>query len=174
MKLSYKKAFWIVFGIVLVCVSALVSVTLFRNAAKPLSKDVSQTLSFSPLVPDRNSGLKPSNTTLSRTEDGTQLLSYSLVVDTIKLAVSENVQPSQFDEVPEYKNRFLTNVINQYATIQTAGGTIYLGRSEKQNNKQIALILDKGLMVFLNPESELTDQQWRTVGDSLVVDKTIR
>ncbi len=87
------------------------------------------------------------------------------------VTVSEYSQPPEFTEIPEYKNRFLSNVINQYDTVQTSNGTIYLGRATKQDKKQLALMIERGLLVFMSPDKDLANAQWRSIGDQFEIQK---
>ena len=87
------------------------------------------------------------------------------------MTVSEYVQPPQFAEIPEFKQRFLDNAIKQYATVQSANGTIYLGKQVKQDGKQLGILLERGLVVMFNPSSELSQAEWRRLGDQFDIQK---
>ena len=144
------------------------------STTSPVPPEVSSQLEFSPLIIPRDSKqLKTSSYKYSEMEDGTKVLSYIITLpDGKTVTVSEYPQPSQFTDVPEYKDKFLTNVIEQNATVSTASGTISLGRMTKQpDKKQIGVIIDKGLVVFLNPSETLDEKTWRSIGDELVIQK---
>jgi hypothetical protein len=44
----------------------------------------------------------------------------------------------------------------------------------KQNNKQLAVLLERGLIIFMTPSRELDDATWRQIGDSLEIQKKTR
>jgi hypothetical protein len=101
-------------------------------------------------------------------------LSYILSIDDATVTISEYTQPSQFDDVPDFKDKFLENVIQKTTSVSTASGTIILGQQAKQQNKQLAIMLERGLVVFMNPSKTLEQKQWRTIGDALEVIKPSR
>lgn len=100
-----------------------------------------------------------------------QLLTFIVHFNGKAVTVSEYIQPPQFAEITEYKERFLNNVIKQYATVQTSNGTIYLGKQQKQNDKQLGIMLERGLVIMFNPEHDLTQAEWRHLGDQFDVQK---
>ena len=86
------------------------------------------------------------------------------------ITVAEQVQPPQFTDIPEYKDRFLDNVTRRYATVQSSGITVYLTRPPKQA-KQVGIIIDKGLLVFMSANKDLNEDQWRKIADHLELER---
>jgi len=166
----------IILGIVLAAVLIAAGAAGFwyftRPAASSVPEDVRSQLTFSPLViADGTKDYTVSDYKFSIAEGKVQILSFLIHIGSGSVSVSEYVQPNEFTDIPEYKSKFLSNVINQYATVQSSNGTIYLGRAAKQNNKQLAIMIERGLLVFLSPEKELSDAQWRQLGDHLELQK---
>lgn len=171
--MTYKKAFWTIMAVLALIIAALASFLFFKHTSLPLPADVESKLTFSPFVPaNGNKRISISGSTVTKLENGTQLLTYTLRMDDTAITVTQSVQPTQFTDIPQYKEQFLSNIINQYASFQTSNGTIYLGRVVKQNNKQVGIIVERGLLVFLNPNQDLSESQWRTIGDALAVQAT--
>ncbi len=138
----------------------------------PIPASVSNQLDFTPLVVPANlDTIKTTDYKVSTVEDGTQLLSYIIHIDDTTVTVSEYTQPSQFSDVTDFKDKFLENVIQKTTSISTASGTIILGQQAKQQNKQLAIMLERGLVVLMNPSKTLEQKQWRTIGDALDVIK---
>lgn len=147
------------------------------TAVSSLPANIRQNLAFSPLViPKTADEYKASSYKYSTAEDGTDILSYYITTNNDgTVAITQSVQPPAFEEIPDYKSQFLTNTMKQYATVQTSSGTIYLGRAAKQNNRQIAIMLERGLIIFLNPlnaSDELDEKAWRGIGEALEIEKT--
>ena len=110
---------------------------------------------------------------MTKAENNIDILSYSILIDAgPTIRVSEYPQPQEFTDIPEYKDRFLANVAQQYSTVATSEGTIYLGRLARQANKQLGVMLEKGLIVFMSPDRDVTPEQWRALGDQLIIQKT--
>lgn len=142
-----------------------------REAAR-IPAPIRQELAFSPLIVTLdNKDYEATDYKLSEVEDGVQLLSFVVHFQDKKVTVSEYTQPPQFVEITEYRERFLNNVIKQYATVQTANGTIYLGKQQKQNDKQLGIMLERGLVILFNPEENLTQAEWRRLGDQFDIQK---
>ena len=161
--------FWVIGGLLLIGLGFAAWFFLLRDT-NPVPKDIRASLSFSPLVvPTDSSHFKTEQYGLSRAEDDTQILTYTIKGDGFTVKLSEYTQPSEFTEVTEYKERFLTNVVQQKKTIQTANGTIYIGGLSKQNNAEIGVMMENGLLVFMQPSRSLDDTEWRRVGESLEI-----
>lgn len=144
---------------------------LERQAAR-IPASIRQDLTFSPFVVTLdNKEYKVTDYKLATMEDGVQLLSFIVHFEGKSVTASEYVQPPQFNEIPEFKQRFLDNAIQQYATVQTANGTIHLGKQVKQGGKQLGIMLERGLIVMFNPEKELTQAEWRRLGDQFDIQK---
>lgn len=144
---------------------------LEREAAR-IPVTVRQNLTFSPLIVTLdNKDYTATDYRLSEVDGQVQLLSFIVHFGGQKVTVSEYAQPPQFVEITEYRERFLNNVIKQYATVQTANGTIYLGKQQKQNDKQLGIMLERGLIVMFNPEKDLTQAEWRQLGDQFDIQK---
>lgn len=144
---------------------------LERQAARlPIS--MREDLTFSPfLITLDNKNYSATEYKLAEVESGVQLLSFVVHTGSKTVIVSEYIQPPQFAEIPEFKQRFLDNAIQQYATVQTANGTIYLGKQVKQNGKQLGIMLERGLVVMFNPSNELNQAEWRRLGDQFDIQK---
>lgn len=166
-----KAAIWMIVASVLITIGA-VGFWYTTRTPSPIPSEISSQLTFSPLVISKNTdNYSTTDYKFSTAEGKVQILSYLIHLKGSTVSISEYVQPTEFVEIPEYKDRFLTNIIKQYATIQTANGTIYLGRAVKQNDKQLAVMIERGLLVFMSPDKEITEEQWRKLGDKLEIQK---
>lgn len=164
----------VISGAVIIVVGIVAGYFLIPRDKGPIPEDLQPQLSFSPFVlPDKSTGVVATNYRITKAEDDTQILNYTITIDGVNVALSEYTQPPQFTEIPDFKDRFLSDVAQQYATVPTSSGTIYLGRMAKQNNKQLAVMIEKGLLVFMNPDKELDQAQWRHIGDQLEIQKII-
>lgn len=143
------------------------------TSSMPLT--VRDELTFSPLViPNDSERFTASSYKFATVEDGTKLLTFIISGQDVTVTVTEYVQPPEFSEIPEYKTQFLSNVIKQNATVQTANGTMYLGRGVKENDRQLAVMLERGLVIFLTPQDasrELSEATWRELGETLEIEK---
>jgi hypothetical protein len=144
---------------------------LERQAAR-IPATIRNDLTFSPfIITLDNDNYKALDYKLAEVEKGVQLLSFVVTFEDKRITISEYVQPPQFTEIPEFKQRFLDNAIKQKGTVQTANGTLYLGEQVKQDGKQLAIMLERGLIVMFNPETELSPAEWRRLGDQFDIQK---
>ena len=169
---------WVIIIASIVAVALLVAAGFWlARITKPttssLPADIASKLNFSPLVVEATSSAPQTRDyKLSTSEEGVLLLSFIIQLENGRtVTVSEYPQPSQFSDVPDFKDKFLENVIQKSTSVSTAGGVIILGRMAKQENKQMAVMLERGLVVFLVPSAELSEDEWRTIGDSFVLQK---
>ena len=145
----------------------------FSRDDNPIPPALQSQLTFSPFVlPKDSKAYTTTDYEFSPAEGKVQILSYLIHLPDNTIKVSEYVQPPEFTEIPESKDRFLNNA-KQYATVQTSNGTIYLGRFALQNNKQIGIMIERGLLVFMSPDKELSEAQWRNLGDQLEIQKVV-
>lgn len=159
-------------GIVLVATVAFGVYWFGFRHINPIPADVQAQLTFSPMVIPKNaSGYETSDYKFAAVENDVKILSFIITTEDATISVSEYPQPIEFIEIPEYKDRFLTNAINQYSVVPSSNGSIYLGRAAKQDNRQLAIMIERGLLVFMNPDKELTEAQWRGIGDQFEIQK---
>lgn len=159
-------------GLCLIAIVATLNYQHLQRQAARLPVGIRNELTFSPfLITLDNRDYTVTSYKLSEVEKGVQLLTYIVHIEGKSITVSEYVQPPQFTDIPEYKERFLDNVIKRINTVQTANGTIYLGKQVKQNDKQLGIMLERGLIVLFNPEKELTQAEWRRLGDQFDIQK---
>ncbi len=141
---------------------------LMQPNNNPVPASIAPQVSFIPLViPANIKSITTSDYKVSTVEDGTHILTYIMHVANADVTVSEYPQPSQFTDVPDFKSKFLDDVIQQTASLSTSSGTIVLGQMAKQQNKQFAVMLEHGLVVFMTPSESIGQDQWQAIGDTL-------
>ena len=161
--------------VVLVVTAGLVIGYLyFTRDTNPIPNDIRQQLTFSPfVVPSGAADITTSNYAYTAAEDQVYVFSFVVQLPDEKVIISEYIQPPEFTDIPESRERFLTNIAKQYATVPTSNGTIYLGRLSLQDNKQVGILLERGLLVFMNPDNDLDEATWRRLGDQLEIQKVV-
>ena len=163
-----KIIIWTLLGLSLAASGFAVYLYLPRDT-NPIPTSLRSQLTFSPFVLPK--GTKQYTTTdykFLTAEDNVRTLSYVIHTTSGTISVKEQSQPLEFTEIADYKDRFLNNM-KQYDTIQTSNGIIYLGRLALQNNEQMGIMIEKGLLVFMIPNKEMATPQWRVLGDQLQI-----
>jgi hypothetical protein len=145
---------------------------ILKPKQNPVPASISSQIDFTPLViPANVETPTTSDYKISTVEDGNRILTYIIHLDDATVTVSEYPQPSQFVDVPDFKDKFLENVVQQSSSVSTASGAIILGQMAKQQGKQLGVMLERGLVVFMTPSKTLDQKQWRAIGDNLEVIK---
>lgn len=174
---AYPVIKWGLIGVaaVAVVVGGIFGALYLTRDTNPIPGPLRQSLEFAPFtIPLGTPGYTTDTYSQTTSDDGsgTKVFTYQIHgTDGNTIYMSQYIQPSQFIDIPEYKDRFLTNIIKQYETVPTANGTVYLGRLTKQNNEQVGIMLERGLIVFLKPVTELDTLAWRRLAEALVIQK---
>lgn len=125
-------------------------------------------LSFSPLAYVGGGDYKADSYKYDSKE---KILSYTIKSDDGNvITVTEQSQPPQFTEIPEYKDKFLDNVMKRYSSVQSSNGVVYLTRPLNQK-KQVGVIIDKGLLVFMSANKDLSEEEWTRLVDRLELER---
>jgi hypothetical protein len=162
---------WVTGAVLLVGLGAGITYFVTRPTST-LPSGISRQLSFSPFVVANGSKISVDHYLASKATNNLQTLTFQIMFASKHVTATEQVQPDQFTDVADYKSHFLSSAFTQYSTIQTASGVIYTGPASKLQNQQIGLMLERGLLVFFYPSSQLSDQDWRTIGDNLMIQNT--
>ncbi len=165
---SVKQVLLIAAFTVVVASITLATILYVTRDRNPIPTDVRASLVFSPLtVPKDHASLSSTSYALSLSENGTQILTNKIIQNDTEILVSQYVQPSEFTDIPEYKDRFLTNVVRQQQVVQTSNGPAYIGSLERDNGSQIVVLLENGLIVLMKPSKPLEQSDWRRIIEAL-------
>jgi hypothetical protein len=93
-------------------------------------------------------------------------LSFTAHYDQTTLTFSEQPSPSQFADIPDAYPRLIAG-LGQYAQFEDQIGTIYLAKSAKLANKQVAVTNSKGTLMFIKSEKNLSEDQWKIIFNHL-------
>jgi predicted restriction endonuclease len=165
----------IVFSILIVLILIIGGICGYfylTSNASPIPEKIVKQLTFSPfIIPNGTNGYTTTSYKFQTVENNLQVLSYSIHLNGNTVSMSEQPQPSEFVEISGYQDQFLSNVAEQYDTVQTSNGVIYLGHLARQNNKQLGVMLESGLLVLMSPSRALNSTQWRMLGEQFVLQK---
>lgn len=159
-----------------VCLAVLVGTAgyfgykFFTRSANPIPSSISSKLTFSPLVIPKNDQQYTTDRYNFFTPEGqTPTLTYNIHLrNGTTIVVSQYTQPSEFNEIPDYKSHFIAGIFKQANDLSTSNGTLYTGQSSKLN-AQLGIMIEKGLIVFMFPNQSIDDATWRQLSDHLVV-----
>jgi hypothetical protein len=100
--------------------------------------------------------------------DKLKLLTYAATTDGVKVVVSQQPSPTSFIDIPQVFDKVLAEM-REYSKFEVAAGTVHLTRPKDLKGKQAAVLNSKGTLMFVKPESDLSDDQWRQLFAAFVV-----
>jgi hypothetical protein len=144
-----------------------------QNNQPLLPVSIQRQLPFSPLALSRAGDFRADT---YKYDSATDILSFKVHgLGNQQVVIAEQTLPSQFTEISGYQDQFLQNVIQQTETVQTSNGTVYLGHPSKQPAQQVAVIIGRGLLVFMTPQGSttLSVSEWRALAEQLDIQKIL-
>ncbi len=82
------------------------------------------------------------------------------------VTVTEQPTPDQFVDIPQFEAKFFEQA-GEYKTFETTIGTVHL--LKPKSVVQAAAMNTKGTLIFVKPDKELTEDQWRQFFKSVAV-----
>ena len=145
--------------VVIVAVLGLVVIVAMLLGPKPpVPAEVKRAVTSTILIP------KTRNVVVSRESmsynSQIKLLTYQAIVYGTKTVVSEQPTPESFIDIPQVYDKLVASM-NEYSKFDSTSGTVHLTRPSNLKGKQTALMNAKGTLMFVKPESDLTEDQWR-------------
>jgi hypothetical protein len=89
----------------------------------------------------------------------TRVLRYQVRAFNGNLTINQQPAPVSFINNPSQYDD-LTHSLNQYQTLETHLGTMYLARPKDLAGRQVAVLNTAGTLIFIYPSFELGTQQW--------------
>jgi hypothetical protein len=128
-------------------------------APKPvLPKSITKQTTFTVFVPTTSEIMV--DTASTKYDAKLKLLSYNATVNGIHIVLSMQPTPESFADIPQFYDKVVAKM-NEYSKFESINGTVHLTRPIDLGGKQTAVVDTKGTLIFVKPESDLTDDQWR-------------
>jgi hypothetical protein len=144
---------------------ALVIVLLVLN--KPLlPASVTKQAQFTVSYPVAQSGLQPERSTAAYSKPNAAI-SYDVLVNGIKVAVSEQVTPDVFSQSGVYD--FKIQQANGYNSFDTSAGQVDLTKPKELNGHTLAWLNNKGTLLLARAYGNLSENQWKFLFNNLKV-----
>lgn len=122
---------------------------------------------FAPSVPG-DTWTVPEDLIRYNTSQG--LLSITTVSNSNQIVLSEEPTPQIFANIPQYYPTLISG-LNSYDQLQIGLGTIYLTHPKELHGGQTAVMNTSGTLVFARPLHDLSNSQWESFFNNLVVIK---
>jgi hypothetical protein len=160
----------IIFGVMFLAADAVIGIYLLKPKP-PIPKNIQSQLDFTPYLiqPDTGVTIDKGSYKYDLSQKGLSFIATGK--DFGKLTVSEQATPQQFIDIPEVYSK-LVDKLNRYGAFDNDMGTVYLTRPDDQRTGQTAVINSKGVLMFVRSSKNLSDDQWRKLFGSFVLEKT--
>jgi hypothetical protein len=161
------KRLWLIVGS-LAAIGLVVIVVMLLAPKPPVPVDVKRAVTSTILVPQARE-VDVSRESMAYNSQ-LKLLSFTTVAFGVKAVVSEQPTPESFIDIPQVYDKVVTNM-NEYSKFDSDSGTVHLTRPKDLGGKQAAVMNAKGTLMFVKPERDLSDDQWRKLFNGLEVIK---
>jgi hypothetical protein len=159
-----------VFGVMFLAADAAIGIYLLKPKP-PIPKNIQSQLDFTPYLVQPGTGITIDTSSYKYDASQKGLSFIARGKEYGKLTISEQPTPQQFIDIPEVYSK-LVDKLNRYGVFDNAIGTVYLTRPDGQHTGQTAVINSKGVLMFVRSAKDLSDDQWRKVFGSFVLEKT--
>lgn len=151
-----SKTFFVLVAVGLL--SCLVIAWLLFGRHSIIPKQIQAQLTSTVFLP-QGDNLNTSSRTV-KYDKSLRLLSFrTQIYDVTAVTVSEQPSPDAFVDIPGYQDKFF-QAIGGYKTFETTVGVVHLVKDPK-NGQQAAAMSTKGTLLFVKPDKELSEDQWR-------------
>jgi hypothetical protein len=164
--LTLAKLPWLISGIAVVIGLTTLGFYLFRS--KPLvSESIRQQSGFAIFYPSQQNPYKVESDQLQY-DPQAKVLHLTAQNAGQKLIITEQSAPPQFNDIQSYIQK-LADSLNSYSNFTNTKGTVYLTRPKELNGGQSAMFIGQGTLMFVHPNKDLSDTEWKQFFSALQV-----
>jgi hypothetical protein len=157
---------WGVAGVVTLGV-VIVGVLLAFRPQVPLPVDITKQLSFPLVYPPTKTSYTMDKKSASYSASA-KVLIFHAKADNLDLTISEQATPDTINDIPEYYPKLIEK-LNGYSDFDSLNGKVSLTHPKELNGGQTAVFNGKGTLMFVKPSHDMSNDEWRTFFNSLVV-----
>lgn len=99
-----------------------------------------------------------------------KLLTYTTKAFGVTAVISQQPTPESFIDIPQVYDKVVSGM-NEYSKFDSDSGTVHLTRPKELGGKQAAVMNAKGTLMFVKPETDLSEDQWRKMFNNLEIIK---
>lgn len=154
--------------IILACVVAGLIFFTSTDKQQIVPQSIVRKISFQIYSLPRDSKIWQISNNSVKYDDKQTVLSLTYKALDNQLSITEQKTPSQFTDIPQYYPALL-NKLHQYSVLQTHLGDVYLTKPTELNGAQTAVLNSNGTLMFIRPQGNLSDTQWKTIFDDMIV-----
>ena len=98
--------------------------------------------------------------------DAGKVLTFTATRGDVELTVAEQPTPEPFKDIPNYMDKITTQMA-EFASFDTAHGTVHLTRPQSAGSRQVAVVDYQGTLSFVRSSADLSQDDWRRYFNTL-------
>lgn len=161
-----KRLWLIMMGVT--AIGLLVIIVMLLGPKPPVPAEIKRAVTSTLLVPKARDVAV--NRESMKYDSQLTLLTYSAIAYGVKTVVSQQPTPESFIDIPQVYDKVVASM-NEYKKFDTDSGTVHLTRPKDLGGKQAAVMNTKGTLMFVKPERDLSEDQWRKLFNNLEIIK---
>lgn len=161
-----KRLWLIMIGVT--AIGLLVIIVMLLGPKPPVPAEIQRAVTSTIMVPKARDVVVARES--MKYDSKLKLLTYSAMAYGVKTVVSQQPTPESFIDIPQVYDKVVANM-NEYKKFDTDSGTVYLTRPTDLGGKQAAVMNTKGTLMFVKPERDLSEDQWRILFNNLEIIK---
>lgn len=172
MKYKYKKTIKnnrtviaaVLLALLIVVVSSLL---LFYDKDPIIPAEIKKHITFQVYIPEKSNLIQTESIKYDETQG---ILSFTAYRGNNKLYFTQQSTPDPIKDIPQYYAALLGK-LNEYSEFKSNIGTVTLTKPKELNGNQTAVINAHDTLMFIRPEANITDNEWKEFINSLIVYK---
>lgn len=149
-------------------IGLLVIIVMLLGPKPPVPAEIKRAVTSTLLVPKARDVVV--NRESMKYDSQLNLLTYSAIAYGVKTVVSQQPTPESFIDIPQVYDKVVASM-NEYKKFDSDSGTVHLTRPKDLGGKQAAVMNTKGTLMFVKPERDLSEDQWRKLFNNLEIIK---
>jgi hypothetical protein len=136
----------------------------YRTRTKTIPSSVAKQLSFSPFVITDAKHYKTDSFKYDADNKGFSFVAQVIGDPNTSYTISQQETPDTFTDIPALFDKILGQ-LNSYDTVNTFNGALFVTRPK--NAGQVAVLNEKGILMFIRSNHDVTSTQWKELAESM-------
>lgn len=155
-----KKRYWLIVVAISIAATAVITAIVLTQKPSEFERAAPKDIDYILFYPDAvKTGYAVDYSTI-KYDTAHKGTSFVVTGKGNKMTFAEQTTPDQFNDIPQYWQRFVDK-LNGYKSFDSPDGKVALIRPQNLNQKQAAVFNGKGTLMFIYPEKDLSDNDWR-------------
>jgi len=165
LRINFRGPIWLITSGAVAVGLVLAIVLVALRPRMPIPESILQKLNFSVFYPGGHSTYKVDQNSITYSSSD-KVLIFHAKSDDNDLTISEQATPDSFNDIPDYYTKLLEK-LNDYKDFDSVSGKVALTRPQELKGAQSAVFNSRGVLMFVHPAHDLSNDDWRKFFDSI-------